>query len=409
MTAAAPLAGRFDSVVMLTWSNWKSEPRSNRYHYAMRFARKVPVLFVQPDQGPPEEETELHDVRLLHVGTRYDDAQLAPVARALAARGLERPLVWTYNPSYRAIARHFPGALRVFHATEDYFSGSTSLAEPLNSLRFAYREGALSIQRRMVAAIGKSDLVVCVSPGVAEGIAKHCGYRGPIAVLENGCDFAFWSTNAGGPRNAAQCVAIYQGGINERLDVALIVETMRRLPDWEFRFCGAVSDSFAGWQAVRMQPNYSYLGALPAEQLREELQVADVGLMPYRQVRSLTSRLLPLKAFEYAACGLPVVSVPIDSIAHLSQVFRFARSAVEFAAAIREEAALRDDPSRRAARLDAAREQDYDRRFAELEEMLRTAQPRRHFSTGAYRRVAAIRALELWNRALSRITSFARL
>ena len=39
-----------DEVVMLTWCEWNSRPRSNHYHYASRFAKQVPVLFVQPNQ-----------------------------------------------------------------------------------------------------------------------------------------------------------------------------------------------------------------------------------------------------------------------------------------------------------------------------------------------------------------------
>src|SRR5437016_5499446 len=55
----------FDGVVMLTWSDWRTEPRSNRYHYATRFARSLPVLFVQPDgvgRSCSFEETEVPGV-----------------------------------------------------------------------------------------------------------------------------------------------------------------------------------------------------------------------------------------------------------------------------------------------------------------------------------------------------------
>ena len=398
----------FDSVVMLTWSNWHTEPRSNRYHYATRFARDVPVLFVQPDaERAFEEDTAIPGITLLHAGARYHGAQLAGVARALERRGLARPLVWAYNPFYEQVRRHFPGALRVFHATEDYFTGFGFVAEPEGVQRYAHRIAALRLQRRMIATVRDSDVVVCVSPGVAEGIARNCAYRGELRVLENGCDFAFWNAAVpAGPTRRAGRVAVYQGGINERLDAALIVETMRRLPDWEFRFCGAVSASFEGWRAVQAEPNFRYLGVLGAEAVRAALHEADVGLMPYRQVAGLTSRLLPLKAFEYAACGLPVVTVPIDSIAHLPDVFRVARSAAQFAQAIAEEGAARDDPARRAARLAAARAQDYDRRFTELQECLRgLKRAARAPSLAAGMRRLGLLAAESWNRARSRIAS----
>jgi len=401
---------QFDSVVMLTWSDWKTEPRSNRYHYASRFARSMPVLFVQPDTGEHlEEPTTIEGVSMVHVGPEYAADQLAPVAALLASRGLSRPLVWAYNPRYRDVDRHFPGALRAFHATEDYFSGSTFLDEPDGAQRFDHRRAALNIQRRIVEAVSASDMVVCVSEGVAEGIARHCAYRGSLKVLENGCDFAFWNAGANLPRGPRGRVAIYQGGINERLDATLLLEAMKLLPDWEFRFCGTVSPGFAGWEALQAAPNFRYLGRLGTEALRDALHGADVGLMPYRQVRALASRLMPLKAFEYAACGLPVVTVPIDSLGRFPGVFRAARTAAEFADAIVAEAATRDDIARRDARLAAARAQDYDQRFADLEECLRKLQPGHRAGAGAMARIAALAAREIWNRALFKAARAARL
>lgn len=396
---------RFDCVVMLTWSDWKTEPRSNRYHYASRFARSVPVFFVQPDEAASlVEPTEVTGVALVHSGPRHDAQQLAPVARLLAERGLSRPLLWIYSPRYTALERHFPGALRVLHATEDYFSGSTFLQQPAGPRRFAQRREVMRIQRQMIQAAQVAHLVVCVSPGVAEGIVRYCAYRGELRVLENGCDYAFWAEQGGAPAGEKP-VAIYQGGINERLDTQLIVEVMRRLPEWEFRFCGSVSAAYEGWRELQRAPNFRNLGTLTAEALRDELHRAHVGIMPYRQVRSLTGTIKPLKAFEFAACGLPVVSVPIESLANFTEVFRFATSAEAFAQAIREEAALRDDPRRRDARLAAARAQDYDSRFRELEECLHTLRVARSGGTRGWMRICALAAGELWNRALYRISA----
>lgn len=401
----------FDSVVMLTWSDWKTEPRSNRYHYASRFARRAPVYFVQPDSGASfEEPTTVEGVRLVHVGPAYGAEQLAPVARLLAEQGRRRPLIWSYNPLYQGVGGHFPGAVRVLHATEDYFDSSTFLDEPAGMLRYDHRRTVLGIQRRMIETAGASDLVVCVSAGVAQGIARHCAYRGTLRVLENGCDFSFWNVPAAAPARASgRRAAIYQGGINGRLDAALLLEVMRRLPEWEFRFCGTVSASFGGWESLQAEPNLRYLGKLAPEALREALHAADVGLMPYLQIPSLATRLMPLKAFEYAACELPVVTVPIDALARHPEVFRTARSPAEFAAAIVAEAATRDAPARRAARLAAARAQDYDQRFAELEECLRGLQPRRRAGVQARLRIAALAAGELWNRVLLKAARAARL
>ena len=77
----------FDAVVMLTWSDWHREPRSNRFHYATRFARHLPVYFVQPDAADGQisfERIELFDITLVHVPAVYDAASARALGQARA-------------------------------------------------------------------------------------------------------------------------------------------------------------------------------------------------------------------------------------------------------------------------------------------------------------------------------------
>jgi glycosyltransferase involved in cell wall biosynthesis len=397
--------GRFDSVVMLTWSDWKTEPRSNRYHYATRFARHVPVLFVQPDkeQGH-EEQTDEPNVTILHAGADHTPDQLIVVRRALETRGLSRPLLWIYNPNYEAVHEHFADSLKVFHATEDYFVERRFIAEPPGQQRYHYRRARCYLQRRLVLTLQGVDLVVCVSKGVARTHRRLGGYGGPLLVLENGCDYAFWASGGRRGRHGPGKVAIYQGGINERLDTFLLLDTMKALPDWEFRFCGQVSNSYKGWQLLERQPNCRYMGNLEPEALRAALYEADVGLIPYVQEPLLEHQSLPLKAFEYAACGLPVVSVPIDSIAGYPDIFRFARTAADFALGIVEEGRTHNEPARLDMRAAAASEKDYDKRFAELIARLASLGPRRRGMTlAALFRAGVLSVAAGWNRICSRL------
>jgi hypothetical protein len=77
-----------------------------------------------------------------------------------------------------------------------------------------------------------------------------------------------------------------------------------------------------------------------------------------------------LKAFEYIACGLPVVSIPIDDLQPWPELITFASSAEAFAAALREAVALRSDPQRLRQRAVAARAQSYDDKFAQVTDFL---------------------------------------
>ncbi len=358
--ATAALREKCDAVVMLTASDWHTEPRSNRYHYATRFARVLPVIFVQPDWpglGFRFEESGHVGITLLHVGSRYTAEQAQTIALALVQRGIRRPLLWAYRGDYHQVLRFVYSPLRVFHATEDYYVDEfTTRLSPKFYADLEYY-------------VAQVDLVVAVSQGVRASYVKHCAAAN-VLVLENGCDDAFWKQfrRAAGSRTEGRenKVAFYQGGINSRLDYALIRDMAAALPDWQFWFCGARDTADKDWKALAGLANMCDLGALAPEQVAVAAGQADVGIIPFIQTPFITEVSLPLKAFEYVASDLPVVSVPIRALEPWPELFTFATGAADFAAAIRRVAPLRDDPAAQARRATVAALQDYDRRFDEL-------------------------------------------
>ena len=100
---SAGLTMPFDAVVMLTLSDWRTEMRSNRYHYATRFAKRLPVIFVQPDLHERRyayEESDVEGVVLLHVYRDYGWRQSCLLRRALREKALRRALFWVYNTQF---------------------------------------------------------------------------------------------------------------------------------------------------------------------------------------------------------------------------------------------------------------------------------------------------------------------
>lgn len=366
------LESHFDGVLMLTWSDWKTEPRSNRYHYASRFARQVPVFFVQPDNDAADqqesivaEKTELANVTIWHAGKSLlgKDAltQKGVLNDALRAAGVRRPLIWVYNVFFEPAVALFDGCFRVFHASEDYFSTD-------------YFQNPEIFREQIRRLLGSVDLLVAVSDGVAESYRTRGGYAGPLLMLPNGCDYGFYAENLAPSRPAADDkVALFQGGISNQVDYEMLEGLVDSLPDWQFRFCGRTDESLAGWKRLKNRPNVQYLGLLPAEQVRAQCYQADVGLIPYRQTPVIVERSLPLKAYEYLACGLPVVSVPIRALERDADVFRFARDAGEFAAALRAAAGEGRRAELVAKRRAAAAQMDYEASFQRLAEYLTTA------------------------------------
>ena len=85
---------------MLTSSDWKTEPRSYRYHYASRLARVLPVLFVQPSYPFGEGVTEPSNFPAslsCMPGHASDAAQFERLESVFAARDIRHPLLWCYD------------------------------------------------------------------------------------------------------------------------------------------------------------------------------------------------------------------------------------------------------------------------------------------------------------------------
>ena len=347
--------GQFDSVVMLTWSDWKTEPRSNRYHYATRFARDFPVVFVQPDLEEAAytfEETGVQNLCVLHVYQKYGDRQRRLLARALKDRAVLRPLLWAYNAHFAEFFAECFSPLKIYHATEDYFvPGGTG-----------NEEIAIRLRELLVSA----DLLIAVSAGVRDSYVRSGRYKGECLILENGCDFEFWLGGKNASPDPARKIALYQGGINRRLDWQLIGHLVEMLPTWEFWFCGQAHGSTSELETLRRQQNFKYLGPRTPEQLREVARQCTVGLIPFVQERYIEVSL-PLKAFEYVACDLPVVTVPIEALRRYPDIFSVATDAEGFAQRMESAVRLRDDPNVARQRAEFGARNSYESRFRELQ------------------------------------------
>lgn len=364
------LGDGFDAVLMLTWSHWQTEPRSNRYHYGSRFARLLPVLFLQPGlaAGVPitVEDSGVPGLQVVTLPETLTSEVLGELLQLLQRRGIRKPLLWIYSPiHYGLLLAALPSALRVYHATEDYLTPGSNWAA----------------HTQLVAAVRSLlqdvDMIVGVSEKVNAAYVERGPFTGDVVLAPNGCDAGFFQALAQehGPPPAAN-VCIFQGGINHRLDWDLLVSLADRMPDWSFWFCGSAVDDLPGWVALRERPNVVYLGSLAPESFGRKMCEATVGIIPFGQ-EDLIWNSLPLKAYEYVACGLPVVSVPIAALSGRPDLFAIERSAEGFAEAIRRVAPSRGDPGALALRTREAWANSYDGRFAHVVERIREHGPHR--------------------------------
>ena len=353
---------------MLTWSDWHTEPRSNRYHYATRFSKELPVVFVQPDSSSKDilfEKTEIKNLEILHLYKIYGEDQTRILNKALLDRGIIKPLLWIYNSYFSDFIYNKYAPLKIYHATEDYFSSDLN-----------HKEGIINLRNKLLNVLSCVDLLIAVSDGVLKSYIQKGYYSPNHIILTNGCDFNFLAPTTKDIKEILKNkennkTVLYQGGINNRLDFDLIIEAVSSLPDWNFWFCGEDNTEvdFKKWHKLCLKKNFKYFGILTPKEVKQLSYKATVGIIPFVQ-NDMIKISFPLKAFEYIACGLPVVSVPINSLMDYSEFISFAETADEFKKCIQNVASSRYDTKTIEKRIEIAKTKDYDNNFKRLKEKI---------------------------------------
>ena len=306
-----------DSVVFLMFPGWRQELRANRWHYARRWARQVPVTLVQPDQRrlrrslavepePRIDRCSILSVREQHLATRLEDSLVAAgqIVSHLKATGCTRPLLWTYNPLLCGVLSAVPAVARVYHATENYFDFPGLPEYFVRDLR---------------ATIRLCETVVAASDGVGSRIRGEVP-NAVVQVVSNGCDARVYASASPDPevvraQNGFDGIATFAGNLNARLDYDLLLRTAETHAGMLFLLVGPVRELTAHdeavWVRLAQRSNVRALGEVDADRLPSIYAASDVGLIPYKRERFLVENGFPLKALEMGAAGLPVVTTPL--------------------------------------------------------------------------------------------------
>ncbi len=113
------------------------------------------------------------------------------------------------------------------------------------------------------------------------------------------------------------------------------------------------------------RPNVHLIEPRPQAELPAFLRHADVALIPF-QDNEHTRGSFPLKFWEYAAAGLPVVARDLPNFAHasLEDIVYLASDSVSFVE--RVDQALQDTDAARLARHEMARSHDWPARIEQI-------------------------------------------
>ncbi len=282
----------------------------------------------------------------------------AQILRAARRLGFRDPISWAFLPAAAVVAGTLGESALIYHCVDE-FSAFAGVSGPA----MAGLEADL---------LARADLVI-VS---AERLLRSKGPANPrTRLVRHGVDFDHFR-KALDPATAVPAeiadlpgpVLGYFGLISDDwVDLEILAALAGRFPGGSLVLIGKSTIDLSGLGAL---PNVHILGRKPYAELPSFCRGFDVALIPF-PISELTLNANPLKAREYLAAGLPVVSTPIPEVAILPHC-RTASGPGAFADAV-EAALLHPGPS--VERSESMRSEGWRARLGEIDRHLAEAAP----------------------------------
>ncbi len=277
------------------------------------------------------------------------------VKRAMRQLGFQRPINWVFNPAAGLVAGTLEEELLIYYCVDEYtaFSGVPT-------------EALAALEERLLR---RAD-VVLVS---AERLLRSKARINPrIALVRHGVDFDHFRRSLDPKTEIPADLAALPGPVigyfgliaQDWIDVDLLVHVAQRFPHASLVLLGKVTMDVS---ALERFPNVHFLGRKPYATLPSYCKGFDVALIPF-PVSEVTLNANPLKAREYLAAGLPVVSTPIPEVEVLDQCL-IGSTASQFADHVQGALAV---PGPAIERSDSMRRQSWQARLHEIDQHLTT-------------------------------------
>lgn len=235
-------------------------------------------------------------------------ATMPGLRRALERLGFgQADALMVDQPRFVTLERLLNPAHLIYRATDLY-------AEMTDDAATASAERALA---------QRADALVATSEPVLSHL-RHLAPDKPWLLLENGVEydhFANSSPTVATPSSeieAWMAPVVYVGALDERFDFSAIEALARGLPEVRILLVGPHSEDVRKRMAVHA--NILLPGARPYAALPAILQRATVGVLPLSDHPANKGRS-PMKLYEYAAAGLPVVARHTPELSRRNQDF----------------------------------------------------------------------------------------
>jgi glycosyltransferase involved in cell wall biosynthesis len=349
------LLARDNRILWINSIGYRS-PSVSRRDFGRAFKKLTAVL--QPIREPEPNLFVLNPLVIPAYGRasiRALNARLLrfQVKRAMRRLGFHRPINWVFNPAASVVAGTLGEDLLVYYCVDEYTAFHGVASDALTAL-----------EERLLR---QAD---CVFVSAERLLHSKTPTNPRTALVRHGVDFDHFR-RALEPEtqvpeeiaNLPRPILGYFGLIaNDWVDLELLAHVARRFPNGSLLLIGKATMDVS---ALERLPNVHLLGRKPYASLPSYCKCFDVALIPF-PVSEVTLNANPLKAREYLAAGLPVVSTPIPEVEVLGQC-RIGATPDEFVQAI---AGALEHPGPCAARSECMRSESWQARLGEIENHL---------------------------------------
>ena len=349
----------------LRWSFVWQRPQQ----FLSRFAEKRPVLFVEITEFDVEEprvdltsSTPGVTVLSLHLppamGSPAEFARQirAAIRDAMATLGIERPLLWFYNPM------DVDWAVGQFDERGVVYDCMDELAQ--------FRGAPPELIRREARLIEVADVVFT---GGIELFEKKSKQHANAHFFGCAVEYDHFAQAQNGEPIPDDLAAIpsprvgWFGVVDERVDYDLLREAAARRPDLSFVIVGPAVK--VDPKDFPQAPNLHWLGGRDYKDLPAYCRGYDVCMMCFA-LNEATEFINPTKALEYLATGRPVISTAVkDVVRQYGDTVVIAHDVDEFLTAI--DGALAGGQAEMVARgLEKARGASWENTVGEMQRII---------------------------------------
>jgi len=280
----------------------------------------------------------------------------SPMAQAINRRVLknhapENPIIWATLPTAAPYLATLKPRKMVYYACDDY-----SALPHVDPALLAAMEGQM---------VAQADLIIATSEPLAAKFPAH-----KTKILPHGVDTKLFQTPVAAAPDMPlrKPIAGFYGSLANWIDVQMLAETAKALPEWQFVLIGKQETDVSELEKLE---NVLLLGARPHLALPSYVQHWQVALLPFKDCPQITA-CNPLKLREYLSSGTPIASTDFPALAPYAPYLAVCKTGESFKNTLLT-AAANNSPEQRALRQASVNGESWQQRAAKALQWLEAA------------------------------------